>query len=529
MTTASIRTSAAFAALVLAFIAFGTARAQSDPIENIQFPIAELGGCEDKQACKAYCDKPGNMEACIAFAEKNNLMPAREVEQARKFLAAGAKGPGGCTGRESCEAYCNDPANIDACVDFAEKNGLMSGEELAEAKKVQVAIRSGVKPPPCGGRDKCRDYCESPENMPACIEFAKAAGLMSEEDQKNADQMLRAIQSGAKPPPCRGREACEAYCADDAHIDECVEFGKAAGFMTAEEAEMATKTRGKGPGGCRGREACDAFCGQPDNEPFCIQFAKEHGLISADRLKDMEEGDQRFRASFGNVSPEVETCLKAKWGEERYQKLVSGQVRPNESVGEAMRSCFEGFEQKRTQEEQVQSGARERAFGGGVPEAVRECIGASGLERMQQGDARQDPELAQRIGECMNKNERSQIPEETHRRPPEGTYERPPEGAYPMPIPEGSYQRPPEGTYSMPSEGTYQMPPEGYQRPPEETYERPPQETYQMPPEGYTAPPEGTHQAPSGEPAPSETTAPPPTSAELLSAAAILFLKALGF
>ncbi len=41
---------------------------------NISYPVAELGSCADKTACKTYCDKPANIDACLSFAEKNNLM-----------------------------------------------------------------------------------------------------------------------------------------------------------------------------------------------------------------------------------------------------------------------------------------------------------------------------------------------------------------------------------------------------------------------------------------------------------------------
>src|SRR3989338_4698512 len=75
--------------------------------QDIQFPVKELGNCQDKSSCKSYCDKPENAKACVNFAEKNNLMSKEEVETAKKFIAAGNKGPGGCSGKNECETYCN--------------------------------------------------------------------------------------------------------------------------------------------------------------------------------------------------------------------------------------------------------------------------------------------------------------------------------------------------------------------------------------------------------------------------------------
>ena len=66
---------------------------------DIQYPIIELGGCEDQMDCGFYCDKQENMQACINFAEENNLMSEGEIEIAKNFIAAGSNGPGSCDKR----------------------------------------------------------------------------------------------------------------------------------------------------------------------------------------------------------------------------------------------------------------------------------------------------------------------------------------------------------------------------------------------------------------------------------------------
>lgn len=299
--------------------------------DSIQFPVAELGGCGDKDACKVYCDDADHIDACLAFAEKNNLMSEDELATAKKFMEAGGKGPGDCTGKESCEAYCNDINHINACIAFAEKAGILSPKELAEAKQVQAAIAKGVKPPACNGKKECDAYCEDSSHMKeciafgeaagflqgkeledakkvlvavengatppackgkeacdaycsdrthieACMTFAQAAGLMTPEEAQNSQKMLDAIKKGVLPPNCSGKEGCDTYCAEPAHTDECINFSIAAGFMTEKEAEMARKTGGKGPGGCVGKDACDTFCGNQDNQQTCMDFAKENGF-----------------------------------------------------------------------------------------------------------------------------------------------------------------------------------------------------------------------------------------------------------
>jgi len=57
--------------ILVANMMASSVNAQTAP--EISYPIAELGSCTDKAACKTYCDKPENVDACLSFAEKNNL------------------------------------------------------------------------------------------------------------------------------------------------------------------------------------------------------------------------------------------------------------------------------------------------------------------------------------------------------------------------------------------------------------------------------------------------------------------------
>ena len=380
--------------IIIAGFLLSSASAQT--AADIQYPVKELGNCQNETACRAYCDKPGNLEACLTFAEKNNLMNQEELEQAKKFMAAGGKGPGGCTGKEACEEYCNDISRIDECVSFAEKNNLIPPQELAEAKKVQAAIKrgvkpphcgnkkqcdvycnesahmeecitfgteagfiqgkeledaqkmlaalkKGVKPPPCNGKEACDEYCSNPDNMEVCMNFAMEAGFMSEQEKQDSQKMLQALKKGVKPPACKGKEECDVYCSEESHLEECMKFAEAAGFMSPEQAEMARKTGGKGPGGCKGKEECEAFCNNPANQETCFNFGKEHGLIKEEDLRQMEEGKQRLKESFNQAPPEVTDCIRETVGTENFDKIQAGTLMPGPQIGDQMRTCFEQF------------------------------------------------------------------------------------------------------------------------------------------------------------------------------------------
>lgn len=162
----------------------GPVAAQTDGqvTPEISYPVAELGNCADKASCKVYCDEQVNVDACLSFAERNNLMSKEEIKVAKNFKNTGMTGPGGCKGKDECSSYCNGPDHMDECITFAEKNGLMSKSQLEEAKKVQVAISKGIKPPACGGKEACSSYCSSSEHVEECVKFAEVAGIISKED-----------------------------------------------------------------------------------------------------------------------------------------------------------------------------------------------------------------------------------------------------------------------------------------------------------------------------------------------------------
>ncbi len=372
----------------------------TSPAASIQYPVAELGNCANETACRAYCDDAAHTDACLAFAEKHQLMSQDELQKAKKFTDI-KKGPGGCTTKESCKNYCDDISHINECVAFAEQNGMMSGNELAEAKKVQAAIAKGVKPPACSGKDKCDAYCSDPSHMEECVAFGKAAGLMSDQEIQDSEKVLAAIKQGVKPPACRGKEECDSYCRDaahmeecmtfakaagfmsaeeaaqsekmlqaikkgvkppacngkeecdkycseESHIEECIAFSEAAGFMTPEEATMARKTGGKGPGGCTSKEECEAFCNNPANQETCFNFGKEHGMIPAEDLRRMEEGKQQLTQTLNQAPPEVITCISNAVGNDTLEKIKSGAVMPSQDLGDKMGKCFQQIMSKGT-------------------------------------------------------------------------------------------------------------------------------------------------------------------------------------
>ena len=277
-------------------------------LSDIVFPVAELGNCESKQDCEIYCDKPENMEPCLDFAEAHNLIKQNEIQMGRKMLELGkTSGPGGCQGQAECEAYCDGVGHIVECIEFAEKHGLIPANELGEAKKVAAAVEKGIQPPNCSNKTNCDIYCSKPENMQECMIFAQAAGLIPPDELEETKMMLKAIEKGAVPPNCNGKQECDIYCEQPEHFEECLSFAEAAGFMKPEEVEMMRRTGGKGPGGCRGEQECEAFCENPDHSEECMKFALEYGFMTPEEAEQTKKMmDAGFTTGPGGCESEQE-------------------------------------------------------------------------------------------------------------------------------------------------------------------------------------------------------------------------------
>lgn len=211
------------------------------------------GGCTSREDCKAYCDVDGHQQECLDFAVANGFMNKDEAERAKKFL--NQTGPGGCRG-EACRTYCDDPAHGEECIDFAVKNGLIPKDEAERMKKFMQIEKGGGGPGGCRG-EACRTYCDDSAHRDECFAFAKEKGLLRPEEEQHYEagkKINQKIKESGGPGGCASEESCHSYCSDPGHIEECVKFGAAqTGRSEAEVTEMLRefkefKNRKPGPG-----------------------------------------------------------------------------------------------------------------------------------------------------------------------------------------------------------------------------------------------------------------------------------------
>lgn len=355
----------------------------------IIFPVPELGNCKDKDGCKSYCDDPANISACVKFAEDHGLMNKDEAGKALKFgkkiLEGG--GPGGCKSPQECELFCGDVGNLDACLQFADEQGL-SDDNIREGRKIRDYLKSGGQlPGGCASKDSCEAYCGDFDHLEECLVFAEKTGIgpasppgqFGREEGPGIEQIQKIIEltkKGESPGGCKSKEQCDAYCKADDHFEECVTFAEKAGFMTPEQAILVRKTGSKGPGGCDSEDSCKYYCNDVSHREECFNFAEGHGLISPDQLNEMREGMLRLKQGLEQASPEAAACLKSTLGENIITNIQSGNLVPGPEIGDRVKSCFEKFGAPGA--EKVFSDAPPEVLRGGVKNAMPSGSSAGG-------------------------------------------------------------------------------------------------------------------------------------------------------
>lgn len=384
------------AILAIAFFASFVLIAQAKSEADIKYPVSELGNCTSREVCDTYCEDVDHTRVCLDFADEHNLLSDEEIAEGRKWLEILEKGgPGGCKDETSCSAYCENINNLPECVDFIEKYGDLPDEELLKLKQIAAAIRRGIKPPGgckdevsclkycendshwrecvdfaeaagfissteaaearkfmplilagrtpgrCRTKEQCLAYCDRPENTVVCLEFALDQNLIEDpEERAEAEKVFPFLRAGTTPGGCKTKKQCEAYCDKDANFKECIDFAEKAGFVDAEEAELARKAGGKGPGGCKSKKSCEEFCSKQENQPECMQFAVKLGLMTqAEADQAAKAGD--FATCMEVAPPEIEACFITHLGADVFAQLKAGVMPHDISIIEKVRKAQE--------------------------------------------------------------------------------------------------------------------------------------------------------------------------------------------
>lgn len=298
-------------------------------------PVPELGNCASEDECRAYCDDPDNMEACVAYAERTNRLSAEEISRAKKFLEVkkSGGGPGGCTTPDGCMSYCEDIAHIDQCLAFAEENNFLSGEELADVRRAAKAKRDGIAfPGGCSSKSSCEAYCENGEHIDECLAFAEQSGFLPPEELAEVRRFAPLMRKGETPGQCKSKKSCESYCEVEGHFDECVAFAEKAGLMTATEASAIRESGGKGPGGCKSKTQCETYCNDPAHLDECVDFGIRAGLVKPEEAEMVRKAGGKGPGDCRSKESCEAYCADPAHGEECLDfGLRAGFIKPEEA------------------------------------------------------------------------------------------------------------------------------------------------------------------------------------------------------
>lgn len=384
-------------------------RAHALTAEDIAYPIPELNMCADQAECRAYCDHredPDVVAACVSFAKKYSLLPSDDLSRAERFVEAMKKGgPGGCKTEQACRLYCEDASHLPACLTFIDKYKLVPEAELTEVRKIASAVKRGAKlPGDCSTKATCENYCADPTHGTECLAFAEASGILSTEELAQAKKFIPLIQRGETPGQCTSKDGCEAYCRLKEHHEECLTFALKEGLLTSEEVRLIRLSGGRGPGDCFSRETCETYCNNPANQPDCMRFAVEHGMMTA------EEATQAgavadFEACVAIAPAPVVACLRENLGDELFTSLEKGVMPMSLSTLEdtlirvrRSRACLD----KMTQQPLGKLSGAETAS---VAACLKSETGGDVMERIKGGkiSCREIGSLQAKITECVQR------------------------------------------------------------------------------------------------------------------------------
>jgi len=414
--------------LLVANIGFAEEVSSNDaevPVRQpISFPIAELGNCEDKEACREYCKIKENESACTAFGLARGLINKEKAEKAEKFqekLRLFKAGPGGCDSGYACREYCSNFNNIEECVAFAEDNGL-SGSDFNRGQRFLAYIKSGgATPGDCSNDNECRLYCQNFDHLEECVAFQEAMHGNEENDDiglKRSDlsKLAALAKAGKTPGGCKSKSECEAYCKNPANTDECIDFSLKIGAIGSEDAERIRKLRNEGgPGGCTTKEECQAFCNKKENRAVCSTFAKEHNLIPKKRPVETKQNTSRLRELFTNAPAPMRECLKnilpntSILGSEE-DSLAS------EEVARQIKNCLDSFREQTQRAPDDKGVESDRSiFSTAIAECIREKADSLGSDNFYENNSPLSISSQRIMLECIelhNPNQNTSMPPE---------------------------------------------------------------------------------------------------------------------
>ncbi|MCG2694912.1 hypothetical protein L6261_02400 [Candidatus Parcubacteria bacterium] len=281
---------------------------------DITYPVQELGSCPSQSECKIFCDNPDNLEACVTFAEKQGMIKApeakriKEVKRIQKEQPNEMNGPGGCMTPQECDAFCRAESNLDECLNYGVKNGYTTQEE---ADRIREQVKKGG-PGGCKSKNECDAFCSDPNNADECLNFVVNEGKITKEEAEfMKQQMIKREQEKGQP---KGQQK------DIENIDK----KKVTEILNTQV----------GPGGCKNMEECNAYCSDFSHGEECMQFAVNNKIAPPEALEKMKKMSQIKSGPGGCMGPQEcdAFCSKPENRQTCFEFTKQNQLMPPEEL-----------------------------------------------------------------------------------------------------------------------------------------------------------------------------------------------------
>ncbi|MEK7065683.1 MAG: hypothetical protein AAB961_01710, partial [Patescibacteria group bacterium] len=186
-------------------------------------------------------------EECTNFAVAAGFMDAKDAEMARK---TGGKGPGGCKSKESCDAFCNDPANQETCFQFGVDNGMIPQEDLQRMKEGKQQMQQALTQAP----PAVMDCLNSSVGSEALQKMQSGAGM----PPRDVGDKMKTCFEKMGPPTGAGGPG------------EGGNMPPGVGDQGQGRGQQGQGPNFQGPGGCKTPEECKSLC--ESNPEACKNF-----------------------------------------------------------------------------------------------------------------------------------------------------------------------------------------------------------------------------------------------------------------
>ncbi len=212
-----------------------------------QYPISELGNCQNQKECHHYCEVPENQPACWSYRVYKTAVLG-ETTTNEVLTQLGFTFPiaelGNCANWKECKNFCQNPANLSTCQTYSQNIRTIVNQNLLTKAQAELG---------CTTVEQCQAFCSQEQNKSLCESFRKKWKIKTQARQTILNQAQNTLG-------CQTLTECKTFCQQEENKTTCRNFAQKLG--------LKFRTTLKEKLGCVTNEDCRKLCAQnPDQCP----------------------------------------------------------------------------------------------------------------------------------------------------------------------------------------------------------------------------------------------------------------------